>query len=101
MFQVTRCKLDRVSQHVSKGECVEPSSLGLEPVYKKVYQYPELSCLNIDIDEFKINPDGRSPDHSSKWIAGLRYQFTERNNKEEMKVMTFLGCRTCSNKYIS
>ena len=80
---------------------MEPSSLGLEPVYKKVYQYPELSCLNIDIDEFYINQDGRSPDHSSKWIAGLRYQFTERKNKEEMKVMTFLGCRTCSNKYIS
>ena len=73
---------------------MEPSSTTNEPCYKKIVQYQDQKIHNIDIDEFKMEPNDKKPDHSSKLIVSTRYQFYKEDGEERVKV-SILGYKFC------
>ena len=68
--------------------CVEMSSTKSEVVYKQFWQYADRHENRLDICEYMINYSDPKPDHSSKILLSLKYDFSKENDQEQVKVNT-------------
>jgi hypothetical protein len=57
-----------------------------EAVYKQFWQYSDKHNNCIDMSEYDINNKDEKPDHSSKLIFSLRYEFCCQNGQNQLKV---------------